>query len=79
MCVLKSVYGLQSSEVQLRRLADFAFLLMDLRFAQSIYDTVKKDFQHDKAHKFYAGVQVCTSCCGKNQNNQQTNKNQKKI
>jgi len=32
--------------------------VLDLKFAQQIYDTVKKDYQHDKASKYIAGVQV---------------------
>jgi hypothetical protein len=43
----------------MRKLADFAFMLRDYRLAQSIYDTVRKDFQlEDKAMKYYAGTIV---------------------
>ena len=46
------------NEAQLRKLADYAFILQDYRFAMGIYDTVKKDFANDKATKHLAGAHV---------------------
>ena len=51
-------YHYTSPEAQLRKLADYAFMLQDYRFAMSIYDTVKKDFANDKALKHVAGTHV---------------------
>jgi len=52
-------YAYTTPEAQMRKLADFAFMLRDYRLAQSIYDTVRKDFQlEDKAIKYYAGTVV---------------------
>jgi len=43
----------------MRRLADLSFMLCDFKFAYSVYDNVKKDFNsHDQDKKYYAGTQV---------------------
>lgn len=48
-----------SPEFVMRKLADYAFMLKDYKYALSIYDTVKKDFQSSPKYlKYYAGVQV---------------------
>lgn len=52
------IYAYNTPEAQMRKLADYAFMLRDYKFAHSVYDTVKKDFSADKAWKFYAGAQV---------------------
>jgi hypothetical protein len=52
------IYAHNTPEAQMRKLADFAFMLRDYKFAHSVYDTVKKDFSADKAWKCYAGAQV---------------------
>ncbi|KAG9298934.1 hypothetical protein G9A89_015956 [Geosiphon pyriformis] len=57
------LYPHTAPEAQMRRLADFAFMLRDYRFAYSVYDTVKKDFQADKAWKYYAGAQEMMGLC----------------
>lgn len=45
--------------MQMRKLADFAFMLRDYRLSMSVYDTVRKDFQlEDKAAKYYAACVV---------------------
>ena len=51
-------YPFGSPEAQLRKLADYAFMLQDYRFAMGIYDTVRKDFLADKAFKYLAGAHV---------------------
>lgn len=52
------VYPHASPEAQMRKLADWAFMLRDYKFAASVYETVKKDFAADKAWKYYGGAQV---------------------
>ena len=47
----------------MRRLADYSFMLRDYKFALIIYDLVKKDFQGDKAYRYYAGVQQMIGLC----------------
>ncbi len=52
------IYAHHTPEAQMRKLADYAFMLRDYKFALSVYDSVKKDFSADKAWKYYAGAQV---------------------
>ena len=48
-----------SPDFLMRKLADYAFMLRDYRFALSIYETLKKDFQNSESHiKYLAGAQV---------------------
>lgn len=54
----KTGYPHNSPEATLRKLADYAFMLRDYKFASGIYDTVRKDFSNDKAWKYLAGAQV---------------------
>ncbi|KAK9481120.1 ER-golgi trafficking TRAPP I complex 85 kDa subunit-domain-containing protein [Lipomyces japonicus] len=54
-------YGYQTSEWQLRKLADFAFMLRDWKLAHNIYELLRKDFLNDKAWKFLAGSQEFTA------------------
>lgn len=42
----------------MRKLADFAFMIRDYKFAHTIYDTVRRDYATDKAFKYHAGTQV---------------------
>jgi hypothetical protein len=44
--------------MQLRRQADFSFMLGDYRSALSVYDTLKRDFTIEKAWKHTASAQV---------------------
>ncbi|KAJ3109249.1 Trafficking protein particle complex 8 [Phlyctochytrium planicorne] len=54
-----ALYSYNSQELILRKLADYSFMLRDYRFAYSVYETVRKDFQgNDRALKHYAGSQV---------------------
>ena len=57
------VYAAQTQEMTMRRLADYSFMLRDYKFALIIYDLVKKDFQGDKAYRYYAGVQQMIGLC----------------
>ncbi|KAG0259994.1 Trafficking protein particle complex 8 [Mortierella polycephala] len=52
------IYPHASPEAQMRKLADWAFMLRDYKFALSVYETVKKDFAADKAWKYYGGTQA---------------------
>ncbi|QSL66793.1 hypothetical protein MERGE_001179 [Pneumocystis wakefieldiae] len=58
-----SSYDVSSPEARLRKLADYAFMLRDWKFAQSIYELLKKDFFNDKAWKYYAGSQEMLALC----------------
>jgi hypothetical protein len=51
-------YPYSSPEAVSRRLADFAFILRDYRYAASIYDSIRKDYATDKAWKYQAGANV---------------------
>ncbi|KAJ3068765.1 hypothetical protein HK102_007093, partial [Quaeritorhiza haematococci] len=52
------VYPYNAPEFLMRKLADYSFMLRDYRFAYSVYDSVRKDFQNnEKAAKYYAGTQ----------------------
>jgi hypothetical protein len=50
-------YAYLTPEAQLRKLADFAFMLRDYKFAYMTYDMLKKDFHNEKAWAYLAGVQ----------------------
>ncbi|KAG0240476.1 Trafficking protein particle complex 8 [Mortierella sp. GBA43] len=52
------IYPHTSPEAQMRKLADWAFMLRDYKFASSVYETLKKDFASDKAWKYYGGAQA---------------------
>ncbi|KAF8463514.1 ER-golgi trafficking TRAPP I complex 85 kDa subunit-domain-containing protein [Kalaharituber pfeilii] len=49
-----------SPEAQMRKLADYAFMLRDWKLAHSIYDLLRVDFSNDKAWKYHAGAQEMT-------------------
>ncbi|KAF9934889.1 Trafficking protein particle complex 8 [Linnemannia zychae] len=57
------IYPHASPEAQMRKLADWAFMLRDYKFALSVYETVKKDFAADKAWKYYGGSQEMIGLC----------------
>jgi len=57
-------YSYQSAEAQMRKLADLSFMLCDFKFAYSVYDNVKKDFNsNDQDRKYYAGTQGMIVLC----------------
>ncbi|KAI9295431.1 hypothetical protein K502DRAFT_329896 [Neoconidiobolus thromboides FSU 785] len=56
-------YQHTSSEAQLRKLADIAFMLRDYEFSRNTYETVKKDFQADNSWRFYASAQEMIGLC----------------
>lgn len=51
------IYTYLTPEAQLRKLADFAFMLRDYKFAYTTYDMLKRDFHNEKAWTYLAGVQ----------------------
>lgn len=55
-----SSYPPSTPEAQMRKLADYAFMLRDWKLAHSTYDILRKDFANDKAWKYAAGAQVCS-------------------
>ena len=53
-------YDPTTPEAQMRKLADFAFMLRDWKLAYSIYDLLRTDFNNDKAWKYHAAAQEFT-------------------
>ncbi|KAI8149716.1 ER-golgi trafficking TRAPP I complex 85 kDa subunit-domain-containing protein [Fennellomyces sp. T-0311] len=58
-----TVYPYSAPEAQLRKLADYAFMIHDYKFAHTIYDTVRRDYATDKAYKYHAGTQEMIGIC----------------
>ncbi|KAJ1750748.1 hypothetical protein LPJ79_002653 [Coemansia sp. RSA 1821] len=56
-------FGYDSPEAQLRKLADYSFMLKDFRFAQAVYQVARRDFQTERAWKCYAGAQEMVGIC----------------
>ncbi|KAG0634270.1 ER-golgi trafficking TRAPP I complex 85 kDa subunit-domain-containing protein [Tuber brumale] len=54
---LNQSYPPSSPEAQMRKLADYAFMVRDWRLAHSIYELLRTDFNNDKAWKYHAGAQ----------------------
>lgn len=50
-------YPATSPEAQLRKLADFAFMLRDFKCAYNTYELLKKDYHRDKAWPYLAACQ----------------------
>ncbi|KAJ2508452.1 hypothetical protein IWW47_000603 [Coemansia sp. RSA 2052] len=59
----ETYYRHKSPEAMLRRLADCSFMLKDYRFAQSVYQIARRDFQSEKAWLCYAGAQEMIGVC----------------
>jgi hypothetical protein len=53
---LQGFYRADASEAQMRKLADFCFMLRDWKLALSTYDILRTDFNNDKAWRHYAGA-----------------------
>ncbi|KAH8150562.1 uncharacterized protein LAJ45_05258 [Morchella importuna] len=58
---LSASYHPSTPEAQMRKLADYAFLLRDWRLANGVYDLLRTDFGNDKAWKYHAGAQEMTA------------------
>lgn len=56
-------YPFGAPEAQMRKLADYAFMIRDYKFAHTIYDTVRRDYATDKAYKYHAGTQEMIGIC----------------
>ncbi|KAH8858500.1 Trafficking protein particle complex subunit 8 [Schistosoma japonicum] len=50
-------YSPDSPELQMRRLADLAFLFQQYEVAYQTYNVLRRDFQNDSAWLYYAGAQ----------------------
>lgn len=50
-------YATGSSENEMRRLGDFAFMLRDYYLSHEVFDIIRRDYMNDKAWKHYAGAQ----------------------
>lgn len=59
------VYPVQSPESILRKLADYAFMIRDFRYANSIYESVLLDFQknHPQSVRYILGAQQMIGLC----------------
>ncbi|KAI9480322.1 MAG: ER-golgi trafficking TRAPP I complex 85 kDa subunit-domain-containing protein [Benjaminiella poitrasii] len=69
-----TIYPASSPEAQMRKLADYAFMLRDYKFAHTIYDTVRRDYATEKIYKYHAGTQEMMGICVLLMSSLQTNK-----
>lgn len=69
-----TIYPYAAPEAQMRKLADYAFMLRDYKFAHTIYDTVRRDYATEKAYKYHAGTQEMMGICLLMTNQPLTNK-----
>ncbi|ORX33680.1 ER-golgi trafficking TRAPP I complex 85 kDa subunit-domain-containing protein [Kockovaella imperatae] len=53
---VKGFYPVTSIEAVSRRLADFAFMLRDYKFASTVYDSLRRDFAQDRAWRYAAAA-----------------------
>ncbi|KAI8076416.1 ER-golgi trafficking TRAPP I complex 85 kDa subunit-domain-containing protein [Gilbertella persicaria] len=58
-----TIYPYSAPEAQMRKLADYAFMLRDYKFAHTIYDTVRRDYATEKTYKYHAGTQEMMGIC----------------
>lgn len=49
---IKGYYPANSTDALSRRLADFAFMLRDYRYAAGVYDTLRRDYTQDRAFRY---------------------------
>ncbi len=49
-------YQSDTPEATMRKLGDYAFMLRDYKLAQTVYDMLKSDFNHDKAWEYHAAA-----------------------
>jgi hypothetical protein len=69
-----TIYPYAAPEAQMRKLADYAFMLRDYKFAHTIYDTVRRDYATEKTYKYHAGAQEMIGICLLMMNQPLTNK-----
>ncbi|WWC87846.1 uncharacterized protein L201_002743 [Kwoniella dendrophila CBS 6074] len=60
---IKGYYPIIAVEALSRRLADFAFMLRDYKFAGGVYDSLRKDFAQDRAWRYSAGATEMYGLC----------------
>lgn len=53
---IKGYYPVNSPDGLSRRLADFAFMLRDYRYAAGVYESLKRDYVQDKAWRYAAAA-----------------------
>ncbi|KAJ3268862.1 Trafficking protein particle complex 8 [Terramyces sp. JEL0728] len=54
-----------SPEMLMRKLGDYAFMVRDIKYAQTTYESAKKDFStSEKYYKFFAGIQEMLAITG---------------
>ncbi|KAI8335602.1 ER-golgi trafficking TRAPP I complex 85 kDa subunit-domain-containing protein [Blakeslea trispora] len=58
-----TIFPYSAPEAQMRKLADYAFMLRDYKFAHTIYDTVRRDYATEKTYKYHAGTQEMMGIC----------------
>ncbi|WVQ74505.1 hypothetical protein IAR50_004106 [Cryptococcus sp. DSM 104548] len=61
--VAAGYYPLTAIEGLSRRLADFAFMLRDYRFASNIYDSLRKDYAQDRAFRYATAATEMYGLC----------------
>ncbi|KAI9015852.1 ER-golgi trafficking TRAPP I complex 85 kDa subunit-domain-containing protein [Phycomyces nitens] len=69
-----TIFPYAAPEAQMRKLADYAFMLRDFKFAHAIYDNVRRDYATEKAYKYHAGTQEMIGVCQLMLNQPLTNK-----
>ncbi|KAK8861544.1 hypothetical protein IAR55_002366 [Kwoniella newhampshirensis] len=60
---VKGYYPISAVEALSRRLADFAFMLRDYRFAGNVYDSLRRDFAQDRAIRYAAAATEMYGLC----------------
>ncbi|WWD16547.1 hypothetical protein CI109_100974 [Kwoniella shandongensis] len=60
---VKGYYPITAVEALSRRLADFAFMLRDYRFAGNVYDSLRRDFAQDRAMRYAAAATEMYGLC----------------
>ncbi|WWC60272.1 uncharacterized protein I303_102840 [Kwoniella dejecticola CBS 10117] len=60
---IKGYYPTTAVEALSRRLADFAFMLRDYKFAGGVYDSLRKDFAQDRAWRYSAAATEMYGLC----------------
>ncbi|KAI5363242.1 putative TRAPP III complex, Trs85 protein [Septoria linicola] len=53
---LQGFYRPEAAEAVMRKLGDYAMMLRDFKLAHGTYEILCQDFKHDKAWRYYAGV-----------------------
>ncbi|WVR03860.1 hypothetical protein IAU60_000858 [Kwoniella sp. DSM 27419] len=61
--VVKGYYPTTAVVALSRRLADFAFMLRDYKFAGGVYDSLRKDFAQDRAIRYAAAATEMYGLC----------------